>query len=247
MRLADLGVQPFELTALMLTHVHSDHVEGVADVAMTRWIQNGFAQAGPLTIVAPAGAPVRFVQRMFEPFEDDIAVRVHHLQDEPPSVDLRSFVAGSEPAEVWRSDDGTVRVSAVLVHHEPVEPAVAYRIETPDGAVVVSGDTRVCKEVESLATGAGVLVHEACRSAALALAFAGTMIEKVTSYHADTVSLGSMAERAGVGHLMLTHLMPQPFGADDEVAFEADVRRGGYSGPLTVGRDLASVTLGGAS
>ena len=57
-----------------------------------------------------------------------------------------------------------MRVLAVGVHHEPVPEAVAYRVETPDGVVVVSGDTRVCAEVEQLATGADVLVHEACRT-----------------------------------------------------------------------------------
>lgn len=38
-------------------------------------------------------------------------------------------------------------VEAVRVHHEPVHEAVAHRITTPAGVMVVSGDTRVCDEV----------------------------------------------------------------------------------------------------
>ena len=103
-----------------------------------------------------------------------------------------------------------MRVLAVAVHHEPVPEAVAYRVETPEGVVVVSGDTRVCTEVESLATGADVLVHEACRPTAMAPLIAGTVFETIFSYHADTVALGAMAGRAGVPHVVLTHLIPPP-------------------------------------
>jgi ribonuclease Z len=247
MRLAEAGVQAFDVTALLLTHVHSDHVESVADLAMTRWIFDQFFHRGPLVVVAPAGPPARFVERMFDPFEDDIALRVGHVQEDPPAVDLRAFEAAPEPREVWRSADGSVRVSAVLVHHEPVEPAVAYRVESPDGVVVISGDTRACEEVEALSAGADVLVHEACRASALAESVAGTPLEAVFSYHADSVAVGALAERAGVGHLMLTHLIPQPANDEDSAAYEADVRAGGYRGIVTIGTDLARATLDGAA
>jgi ribonuclease Z len=245
MRLAEAGVQALDVTALLLTHVHSDHLESVPDLAMTRWIYDQFVHCGPLVVVAPAGPPARFVERMLDPFEDDIALRVGHVQEDPPSVDLRAFEADRQPLEVWRSADGSIRVSAVLVHHEPVEPAVAYRVETPDGVVVISGDTRTCDEVEALSAGADVLVHEACRASALAGSVTGTPLEAVFRYHADSVAVGSLAERAGVGHLMLTHLIPQPANDEDAAAYEADVRAGGYRGTVTVGTDLASATFGG--
>jgi ribonuclease Z len=132
------------------------------------------------------------------------------------------------------------------VHHEPVPDAVAYRIETPDGVVVISGDTRVCDEVEQLAADADVLVHEACRTSAMAPLIAGTVFETIFSYHADTVALGSMAARAGVPHVLLTHLVPPPENNTDEDAFIADLRQGGYGGEVTVGRDLATAVVGPA-
>ncbi len=109
--------------------------------------------------------------------------------------------------------------------------------------MVVSGDTRVCDEVEALCAGVDLLVHEACRRTALADAVAGTVFETIFSYHADTVELGAMAERAAVPHLVLTHLIPAPRDADEAVAFEDDVRAGGYTGRVTVGEDLASFTI----
>ncbi len=92
--------------------------------------------------------------------------------------------------------------------------------------------------------GADVLVHEACRTTALAEIVAGTTFETIFSYHADTVPLGAMAERAGVPNVVLTHLIPPPDGPDEAEAFAQDLRHGGYRGTVTVGEDLTTVTLG---
>lgn len=109
---------------------------------------------------------------------------------------------------------------------------------------MISGDTRVCDEVRELATDAEVLVHEACRSRAMAPLIAGTPFERIFDHHADTVALGALASSAGVDHLVLTHLIPPPNSGDEAAAFADDVRAGGYAGTLTVGDDLTTVTLG---
>jgi ribonuclease Z len=243
MRLMDAGTPPHALTAVFLTHVHSDHVVGLPDLAMTRWVQQQLVASGPLVVVAPDGITTRLVERMLEPYEDDLALREHHVGAPPIEVDLRPFPVTPSPSLVWTSPDESVRVLAVAVHHEPVPDAVAYRVETPDGVVVISGDTRVCDEVEELAEGADVVVHEACRTSALAPLIDGTVYETIFSYHADTVALGAMAARAGIPHLVLTHLIPPPETAEDRLAFEQDLRDGGYSGAITVGEDLTVVTL----
>ena len=243
MRLTEAGVPPSALTAQFVTHVHSDHLVDLADVAMTRWIQQRLARTGPLIVVAAEGTAARFARRMFEVYDDDIALRVGHLQPEPPSISLRVFEPKNAPAVVWRSDDGAVVVEAVAVHHEPVMGAVAYRVTTPSAIVVVSGDTRVCDEVGRLSAGADVVVHEACRATALRELAKGTALETIFSYHADTVPLGAMAQRAGVRHLVLTHLIPQPNSEAEEEAFARDVRSGGYTGEVTVGRDLATIVI----
>ncbi|MGH9016254.1 MAG: MBL fold metallo-hydrolase, partial [Acidimicrobiales bacterium] len=242
LRLMEAGGSPHLLSAVFLTHVHSDHVVGLPDLAMTRWIQQQLAPTGPLVVVAVEGAAARFVRRMLDPYDDDLALRAGHTGASPIEVDLRPFDLPVTPALVWSSDDGGVRVRAVAVHHEPVPEAVAYRIETDDAVVVVSGDTRVCGEVEKLAVGADVLIHEACRASAMAPLIAGTVFETIFSYHADTVELGAMAVRAGVPHIVLTHLIPPPEQADDAESFVQDLRHGGYRGRITVGEDLTTIT-----
>ncbi|MGI5290312.1 MBL fold metallo-hydrolase [Nonomuraea polychroma] len=242
LRLTEAGVGLHELTALFVTHVHSDHVIGLPDVVLGRWIQDHVWKTGPLELHLPEGEPSRFAERMLDPYAADIALRMEHVQEAPPEPRLHTFACGSQAREIW-SRDG-VSVEAVAVHHEPVPDAVAYRVRTPHGTVVISGDTRVCDEVEKLSRGADVLVHEACRAAALHAAVAGTPFEKIFSYHADTVALGGLARRAEVKHLMLTHLIPAPDDEAGEADFANDVRLGGYDGPVTVGRDLMTASLG---
>jgi ribonuclease Z len=127
---------------------------------------------------------------MLDAYVDDIATRVEHVQPAPPELDVRGFPLPIGCTEVWRSADGLVRVEAVAVHHEPVREAVAHRVD--------------------------LLVHEACRTSAMAALVTGTPFERIFDHHADTVALGRLA---------------------------ADVRRGGYDGPLTVGRDLMTTEL----
>jgi ribonuclease Z len=244
LRLVEAGVLSHQLDACFITHVHSDHLVDLADLVMTRWLQGTLHPSGPLPILAVEGVATRFAERMLDPFVDDIAVRMEHVQEHAPELDVRPFALPTTPTEVWRSEDGEVVVEAVGVRHEPVPEAVAYRITTPAGVVVVSGDTRVCDEVRELADGADVLVHEACRVSAMAELIAGTPFEQIFDYHADTVALGRMASTLDLGQLVLTHLVPPPASPADEQTFVDDLREGGYVGPLTVGHDLFTVELG---
>ena len=245
LRIIEAGISPTDITAVFVTHYHSDHVIDLPDVVITHWVQQQVKKTPPLQVVAPEGPASRFVQRMMEPFDDDIHVRRQHTGAADPRFDARSFVPSYNPAEVWRSDDGAVVVEAVAVHHEPVLGAVAYRVTTPDGVVVISGDTRACDEVFMLAEGCDVLVHETCRQRARENAIKGTVFENIFDYHADSVAIGELAEKHHVKHLVLTHLIPQPKNDVDAQKFESDARSGGYTGRVTVGHDLLKIALGG--
>lgn len=241
-RLAGAGLWPTDLGAVFLTHHHSDHVIGLADVLLTRWIMDRADQASPLPVVAPAGPTARFAAQVLEGWEDDIAIRRSHSgRSSTPGFDVSAFSTPTTPTEVW--SDGEVRVLATGVRHEPVPGAVGYRIETPNGTVAISGDTLVCDEVGELAAGADLLVHEAMRFEPIEALPAHRRF--ILDYHADTRLLGRLAAESNVGTLVLTHLLPAPENEADEEAFISDVRAGGFEGRLFVANDLDAFTIGG--
>ena len=57
------------------------------------------------------------------------------------------------------------------------------------------------------------------------------------------MTVGELAEKYGVKHLVLTHLIPQPRSEEEAQKFAADARTGGYTGRITVGSDLLKVTI----
>lgn len=241
LRLAEAGLMPAQLDAVFITHHHSDHVTGIVDLFFTAWLNRPTSVL--LEFVAPTGPSTRFLERMLYPYEDDLAVRIAHTNRDYPTPTIKPFTASPTSQEVWSSGD--VRVLACAVHHHPVEPAVAYRIETPDGVVVISGDTRVCDEVEDLARGCDVLVHEAFRVDAFVKHTGDEGARVIGDYHADTVALGTMADRADPGVLMITHMAPPPRSAEDRQAFIDEIRHGGFSGDVRICEDLDHVEFSG--
>ena len=244
-RLIEAGLRLADLDAVFITHIHSDHVFGLAELVLSRWIETQFDEvATPLSIFAPSGGAARFVKRMLEPYDEDIHLRREHMGSREVVLDAQELPASFTPVEVWASPDRAVVVESVAVHHEPVPDAVAYKVTTPDGSVVISGDTRVCQEVEDFSRYANVLVHEVVRRAPLAFIIEHIpRIKSILDYHADSIPLGAMAQRAQVNTLLLTHLGPPPQNEADEQGFSDDIKSGGYTGHVLVGRDLMSVTF----
>lgn len=240
-RLLGAGSSPADLTAIFLTHYHSDHLVGLQDVVLSHWTMDLYDEAGLLPIYAPNGPTVRFCERMLDPWADDLEVRALHNKRAPrPKIDIRGFDTPDRPAEVW--SEGGVHVIAAPVRHEPVVGAVGYRVETPDGIVAISGDTLVCDEVAAFAAGADVVVYEAMRMDVIARRPPDKRY--IMHYHADTRLIGRQMAELDIPLVMLTHLIPAPDTDDDKQAFIDEVREGGYRGEVMVCDDLDTVRLG---
>lgn len=151
----------------------------------------------------------------------------------------------AQPLEIWQ--DGDVRVTATLVDHRPTAPAFAFRFDTPDGAVVVSGDTRVSENLIDLARDADYLVHEVIDrrfveefSASMGGDKAEAIREHLLNSHTTIEEVGrDVAEVANVKNLVLNHLAP----ANNDPA-RWQLAQEGFSGRLIVGEDLMDLGVG---
>jgi ribonuclease BN (tRNA processing enzyme) len=145
------------------------------------------------------------------------------------------------PVDVF--DDGVVRVTAVAVTHGRALPALGYRFDTAGGSVVFSGDTTVNDDLIALAQGADILVHQVADLGYLERhGFAGASLARMAALHTDVTQVGGVAERAGVGELILNHYLPAEPDAITDAEW-AERAGQGFSGTTTAGSDGLRRTL----
>ncbi|MGX5697162.1 MBL fold metallo-hydrolase [Agromyces soli] len=149
----------------------------------------------------------------------------------PPTV--------TSPIQVWT--DGDVQVSATLVDHRPTAPAFAFRFDTPDGSIVVSGDTAPSENLVRLAQGADILIHEVIDEAWVDSIVAsmppGPQTDAMRNHllvsHTSLDQVAGIAGASGVGHLVLNHIVPP-----DTPPARLNAARGAFRGRFTVGTDF---------
>src|SRR5690606_37232274 len=161
MRLAGAGVLPVQLHAVLLTHLHSDHICDLNDVVTTRWVMAPVPM--PLPIVGPPGTAevIAGMEAMLAP---DVRYRIAHHEDlnDPPQLDVRE-VATREGELVVAFEHGDVRVLAAGTDHKPVEPTMGFRVEHEGKAVVLGGDGVPCPGLDALCEGADAYVQTVLR------------------------------------------------------------------------------------
>jgi ribonuclease Z len=240
MRLAAAGVSVGQLDAVLLTHLHSDHITDLGDLVTTRWITS-FAPS-PLTVFGPVGTAGALASLM-DSLADDVSFRMAHHDDlswTPPMTVVEVSLDGTNPVHVWQSPGGDVTVTAGPTDHRPVHPSVAYRIDHAGTSVVAAGDTVPCDGLDRLCTGADALVHTVIRKDLIA-AIGLPRLTDTLDYHSSPAEAGATAQRCGVGTLVLTHYVPAPVNGDvSEWVAQAATE---FAGTIAAGDDLLTVTL----
>jgi ribonuclease Z len=233
MRAAAVGIGAANVTALLLTHLHSDHITDLSDVITTRWVTT-FTRS-PLQVIGPPGTAA-VVEATLAALAPDISYRIAHHADltEPPVVEVEEVTGGV----VWGRDG--VSITVAPTDHRPVEPTIAFRIGFDGASVVLAGDSVPCDSLDALCAGADALVHTVIRKD-LVERLPPQRIRDILDYHSSVQEAAATATRAGVGTLVLTHYVP-PLAPDQEDDWRA-LAATAFDGPIELGDDLLRVEV----
>lgn len=238
MAAAGLPVRGGPVTRLFLTHLHSDHTLGYPDLIFTSWVMG---RRRPLEVVGPPGTRA-MTDHLLAAWRQDIEVRTRGLEREPADGYL---VHVREVREAVVYDSADVRVTAFPVPHGSMPVSLAYRLQSPEGTVVISGDTGPSQAIEAAARGAELLLHEVYperRLAPEARPGGDEWPRYMRSFHTSDRELGAIAARARPGVLVLYHIVRMG-GTDAEL--RQGIREGGFDGPVIIGSDLQRFTVVG--
>ena len=237
-QLASVGVRLEKLRHILITHQHSDHNADYGNLILAAWT------AGLETRVDTWGPPpLEKITRLFfemSAYDIDIRIADERKPQLVPLVHPHELTAGGTVFS-----DERVKVTTTLVPHPLVEPALAYRFDTADRSIVISGDTAPSDNLIALAKGADVLVHEAMYLPAIdrlaaRVPNATRLKEHILASHTTAEDAGRVARDAGVKTLVLSHLIP----ADDPTVTDRRwiaAARTHFRGRIIVGKDLLEV------
>ena len=223
-----------DLRAVFITHHHSDHNAGYGPLFLLGWT------GGISKTVDVYGPPplVEMTKGLLDAYRFDIELRMRD-EGRPPLAGLVRPHEITADGEVFKDD--RVRVAAALNDHPPIVHSFAYRFDTADRSIVISGDTRYSENVVKLARGADVLVHEVVSREFWERPGAPQppdVVRHIVGSHTDAADVGRVAAAAGVGMLVLSHYVPtEGPGAPSHEEWIAGARRH-FKGKIVAGTDL---------
>ena len=254
--MAYMGLPAGTMEALLLTHFHSDHIDGLGPFMLQHW---GMTTATtPLPIYGPTGVDT-LVDGFRAAYVYDYGYRVaHHSEKIMPSGGSGgkgmpfALPAVGQGDTVVVLDDKGLKITAFRVNHAPIEPAVGYRFDYKGRSVVITGDTKLTPTVATAAKGADILVHEALQPTLVNILGAefeaknmgnlAHVMRDILNYHTTPEEAAAQANAAQVKHLVYNHIVPPLPVKFAYPAFVGDAAKF-FSGPITVGEDGMLFTL----
>lgn len=240
-RLWQMKIPIGSLDAVFLTHFHSDHTGGMADLWLTGWIGTPYGgRSEPFNVIGPDGT-YKLMEGLKAAYDDDIQIRL---------VDEGNPPEGIEVAVEEFTDEGVVydrnglKVIAFEVDHgENIHPNFGYLVEYDGRKVVISGDTKFDRNTINYGKGADLIINT------VATAHPDLREQehagRVLAHHISPQEAGTVFAEIQPKLAVYTHIVrlsdkdhPEPSIAD----IVNDTRET-YAGPLTVGEDLMTFDI----
>ncbi|MDG0979227.1 MAG: MBL fold metallo-hydrolase [Halieaceae bacterium] len=215
-----MGFQPGTISAVLLTHFHSDHIDGLGELATLRWVNN--ANTVPLPVYGATGVD-NIVKGFNIAYQLDTVYRhAHHGDSVAPlsgaGMLAKSFDKPNEGASLVLIETPDLKIETFSVDHSPVDPAVGYKFTYKGRTALITGDTVKSDTIIQHSRNIDLLVHEALAPNLINLmhdtavkkdmAVLANVTSDILDYHASPMDAAETAKEAGVKHLLYYHIVP---------------------------------------
>jgi ribonuclease Z len=246
-----MGLPLDKIQGIWLTHLHSDHFEGLGPFTLQRWA--GTSATSPLPIFGPQGVS-EITDGLNAAYRIDSTYRIaHHGEAVVPPSGFGMTGSAIEPGMVY--DSGGVKITVFTVDHGPIKPAFGYRVDFNGRSVTISGDTAFTPALAAAAKGSDLFVSELL-SLRMVKILENTsrktgninrakIFSDIQNYHISPEQAADVAKEAGVGMLAFTHIVPSvPRPLEFALTGTAADH---YSGPIKVMHDGDVISISGKS
>lgn len=233
---------PFgKLDALILTHLHSDHVVGIPDIWLTGWLRGPYGRRDdPLRVIGPAGTE-DMMTNLQAAYAWDVNTRV---EDQKMSREAAAIAATDVAPGVVYEADGVTITAFANNHGELINPSLGYRIDYDGRSVVISGDSKRVQSLVDAARGVDLLIHS-IGAAKPELLAAAPIWRAIMAHHIEPEDAGRVFTETAPKMAVFTHVVALTNGKIPPVGVEEIMQRTRttYDGPLTMGLDLLSFVI----
>ena len=220
------SLEASQLKTLFITHLHSDHTIGLADIILTPAVLDRNA---PISIYGPVGSK-KMTDDLMSAYKEDIAIRINGLE-KGDAIAYQVYTNEIKEGQIYK--DSNLTVTAFKVQHGQWDNAFGFVFQTKDKKIVVSGDCTYSENLIKYAKDCDILVHEV---------YSDTGLKKRTqrwqdyhsTFHTSTYQLAEIANQVKPKLLVLNHQLT--FGTSLQSLL--DELKSKYAGPVVNGADL---------
>ncbi len=232
-RIEQLKIPFTDIDALFVTHLHSDHTVGIPDLWLTGWARG---RKAAMEVWGPTGTKA-MMTHLAEAYQYDIQIR--QIDDKLPGQGVAVVANDIEQGTMY--DRAGIKVTAFLVDHGVVKPALGYRVDFMGHSVVLSGDTRYSENLIRFSQKVDVLIHEVIdpdRFRAKNPSMSDERLQAIVGHHTSAELAGTLFAQVKPKLAVYSHIVP---GDSTDLV---SLTRKTYAGPLEVGEDLMSFDIG---
>tara|TARA_A200000113_G_scaffold885_1_gene940 strand:- start:1753 stop:2580 length:828 start_codon:yes stop_codon:yes gene_type:complete len=234
-RLNQSGNSSADIDALLLTHLHTDHVVDLYQLIISSWHSD---RNSIWKIYGPKGTK-RFIDKIFLAWKSERYLRVAYEKRKSIKALKYKVYEFNKEGNISIND---LKIKYFEVDHKPVPFAYGFSFFNNKKKLTISGDTRPCENLMINAQNADVLLHEVLIEYELnktSMLRTKKTLHNVKKYHTTSDLVGKVAKLSNCKKLVLTHFVPTRFNISK---LKKIIRRDFGKDPI-IGEDLLTIKI----